>query len=85
MTDLQGFFTEQGINAQTNHVYLPSKGSTSGLKNTEKGINTNLPPTKGKFTLEKETQCRNLKENNLPQYVLFCVQRFFLLLFCEGL
>jgi len=37
----------------------------------------NLPPTKGKFTLEKETQRSNLKENNLPQYVLLWVHSFF--------
>jgi hypothetical protein len=37
----------------------------------------NLPPTKGKFTLEKETQRSNLKENNLPQYVLFWFHKFF--------
>jgi len=35
MSDRQGFFTEHGINAQAKHVYLPSKGSASGLENTE--------------------------------------------------
>jgi len=40
----------------------------------------NLPPTKGKFALEKETQRSNLKENNLPQYVLFWVHNFFFLI-----
>ena len=45
-----------------------------------KEINMNLPPTKGKFTSEQETQCRNLEENNLPQYALFWVHRIFFFL-----
>jgi hypothetical protein len=85
MSDHQGFFTEQRMNAQAKHVYLLSKGSASGLEKL-KEINMNLPPTKGKFTLEKETQCRNIKENNPPQYMLFgFTEMFFLLLFFEGL